>query len=113
MIKKAITGTCNKSDVIYKSKNSFYKYYRDTKDFDSLSFRSKYSFLAEFSDDIVEFGELKHRNENAKRKKIKVYDTASELYNKFPDKDSDEYYDLEKKKEERKKSWALNLCLLI
>ena len=36
----------NKSDLIYESKYSFYKYYRNCKKFDNLSFKPKYSFLA-------------------------------------------------------------------
>ena len=36
-----------------------------------------------------------------KIQRIKVSDTASELYNKFLDKYFDEYYDLEKKTKKR------------
>ena len=49
----------NKSDLIYNSKYSFYKYYRDSKKFDNLSFISKYSFLADFCNDLNKFNNLK------------------------------------------------------
>ena len=62
-------GKYNKSDLIYDTNHSFYKYCRDTKNFDSLSFRSEYSFLHRFLDDINKFSDLKPRNENTKKKK--------------------------------------------
>ena len=67
--KESITGKYNKSNLIYVTNHSFYKYYRDTKKFVSLSFRSKYSFLSLFLDDINIFSDLKLRNENTKKKK--------------------------------------------
>ena len=39
--------------------------------------------------------DLKPRNDNSKKKKIKVIDTVSELYNTFLDKYFDEYYELD------------------
>ena len=77
---------------------------------DSNSLKSQYSFSDEFLNDVDKFSDLKPRNENTKNKQSKMYDTASELYNKFIDKYFDENFDLEKKK---KKSWTLSLRLLI
>ena len=47
MIKKEEPKLKNyyKSNVTYNIKLSFYKFYRDSKKFDNLSFKSKYSFL--------------------------------------------------------------------
>ena len=56
----------NKSDLICNSKYSFYKYYRDNKKIDSFSFKSKYSFLFEFFDDLNEFNKLKTQKEKNK-----------------------------------------------
>ena len=36
------------SDLIYDTHDCFFKYYRDKKKFDDLSFKSKFSFLTEF-----------------------------------------------------------------
>ena len=74
-----------------KSKYSFYKYYQDSKKFDNLSFKSKYSFLAEFFNDLNKFNKLKTRRKNTKEK-TNVYDTASELYNDLLETYFDEYY---------------------
>ena len=35
----------NKSDLIYNSKHSFYKYYCDSKNFNNLSFKSKNEWI--------------------------------------------------------------------
>ena len=93
--KESIIGKYNESDLIYDTNHSFYKYYRDSKKIDNLSFRSKYSFLHEVLHDLKRFSDLKLRNGNTKNKKIKVFDTSSELYNKFLNKHLEEYYDLE------------------
>ena len=45
----------NKPGLIYSSKYSFNKYYCDSKKFDNLSFKSKYSFLAEFFNDLNKY----------------------------------------------------------
>ena len=82
------------------SQISFYKYYRATKKFVSLSFRSKYTFLSLFLDDMNIFSDLKPPKLKHKKEKIKVFDTDSELYNKFLDKYFDEYYDLEGEEKE-------------
>ena len=91
----------SKSDLIYDTNYRFFEYYRDNKNIDNLSFKSKHSFLAEFLNDIDKFSDLKPRNKNTKKKKAKVHDTDSELYNKFLDKYFDEYYDLEKRNKRR------------
>ena len=45
-----------KSNLIYNSKYSFYKYYRrDSKKFDNLSFKSKYLFPEDFLNDLNKF----------------------------------------------------------
>ena len=98
--KLSIIGKYSKSNLIYDANYSFYKYYCDTKKFDSLSFRSKYSFLSKFLDDINKFSDVKPRTENIKKKKTKVFHTASELRNKFLNKYFDECYDLEGKEKE-------------
>ena len=71
------------SDLIYNSNYSFYKYCRDSKKFDSLSFNSKYSFLPEFFNDLNKFNMPKTQKEETKNKNANVYDTASELYNEL------------------------------
>ena len=67
---------------------------------DSNSLKSQYSFSDEFLNDVDKFSDLKPRNKNTKKKQSKMYDTASELYNKFIDKYFDENFDLEKEKKE-------------
>ena len=61
----------NKSNLIFNSKYSFYKYYRDSKKFDNLSFKSSYSFLYEFLNDLNEFNKRKIIKEITKQKKSK------------------------------------------
>ena len=95
--KKSTLNSYSKSDLIYDTSHSFFKYYNDNKKFDNLSFKSKYSFLAEF---LAEFF-LKPQNKITKKKKAKVYRTVSELCNKFLDKCFGERYDLEKETKEK------------
>ena len=62
----------NKSNTTYNSKYSFYKYYRDSKKFDNLSFKSKQSFLHEFLKDLNKLKKLKAiKQETEKQKKTK------------------------------------------
>ena len=61
----------NKSNLIYNSKYSFYKYYWDSKKSDSLSFKSKYSFLFEFFNDLNKFNNLIEKKEKKTKKKQK------------------------------------------
>ena len=56
--------------------------------------------LSNFSNDIDKFSVVRPRNNITKKKKTKVFDKVSELYNNFLNKLFYEYYDLpsEKKK---------------
>ena len=56
-----------KSDLIYNSNYSFYKYYHYIKKFDNPSLESKYSFLAKFFNDLNNVDKLK--TQKKKRKK--------------------------------------------
>ena len=83
----------NKSNLIYNTKYSFYKYHPDGKKFDKLSFKSKYSFPIDFFNDLNEFNNLNTQKEKTqKKKKTNMYDTASELYNNLLATYFDEYY---------------------
>ena len=62
-----------------KNKYSFYKYYQASKKFDNLSFKSKYSFLAEFFNDLNKFNKLKTKRKNTKEK-MNVHDTQLQNY---------------------------------
>ena len=44
------------------------------------------------------------QNEKTNKKKTNVYDKASELYNNFPQKCFDEYYEYYKMKKKKKKN---------
>ena len=83
----------SKSDLIHNSNYRFYKYYHDSNKFDELSFKSKYSFLAELFNDLNKFNKLKTQKEK-KKKKGNVYDTVSQFYNELLGTYFDEYYDL-------------------
>ena len=61
----------SKSDLIYNSHYSFYKYHSDSKKFDNLSLKSRYSFLAGFLNALNKFNQLKTQRENTKKKKNK------------------------------------------
>ena len=61
----------NKADLIYSSRYSFYKYH-DIKKFDKLSFKSRYSYLANLYLDLGKLSRLKTQNENTKEKKMNV-----------------------------------------
>ena len=98
----------NKSNLVYNTVHSFYKYY-DISKFNKLSIKSKCFFLSDFINHLNRFSSLNPWNENPKERKTRVHDTVSEWYNEFPDKYFDEYYDLL----DVKKSWSLNLYLLI
>ena len=58
--------------------------------FESLSFKSKYSFPVNFFDDLDKFGDLKPQKE----KKTNVYNAASELFNDLLETCFDEFCDL-------------------
>ena len=57
--KKSRLKNYSKSDLIYETNHSFFKYYRESKKFDNFSFKSTYSFLAEFLNDIDKVSDLK------------------------------------------------------
>ena len=59
----------SKPDLIYNSKYSFYNYYRNSKIFNNLSLKSKYSFLVELFNDLNKFNKIKHEKKKKKRKK--------------------------------------------
>ena len=84
----------SKSDIIYNSNYSCYKYYRDSKKFDNISLESKYTFLVEFFKDSNKLNKLKNKKKKLKRKKTNVYNTASELYNDLLGTYFGEYYHL-------------------
>ena len=83
----------NKSDLIYDVNYSFNKYC-NIKKFANLSLKSKYSFLANFFNDLNKFNSLKVQKEKQKKKKTNEYDTASKLYNVLLKTYFDEYYNL-------------------
>ena len=58
--------------------------------FESLSFKSKYSFPVNFFDDLDKFSDLKPQKE----KKTNVYNTTSELFNDLLEICFDEFCDL-------------------
>lgn len=54
---------------MYNSKYSFHKYYRDNKKLDKLSFKSKYSFLDNFFNDLDKLSEIKSQKKKTEKKK--------------------------------------------
>ena len=55
--KKVMIKKYNKPDLIYDNKYAFCEY-QNTDKFDSLSFKSKYSYLQERYNDLKEFNKL-------------------------------------------------------
>ena len=53
----------NKSNLIYDNKHTFYKYNNIAK-LASVSFKSKYSYLQQFCNDLKEFNKLDPKKEN-------------------------------------------------
>ena len=76
--KKKTLENYSKSNLIYDANHSFYRYYLDRKKLNNLSFKSKHSFLSEFFDDLDKTSNLNQQKESTKKRKIKVFDTASE-----------------------------------
>ena len=66
----------------------------DSKNLINLSFKSKYSFLAESFKDLNKSNKLRTQKEKTKKKKINVYDPISELYNESIEIYFDEYNEL-------------------
>ena len=58
----------SKSNLIYDANHSFYKYYRDRKNFDGLSFKSKHSFVSNFFVDLDQLNNLNPHKEITKEK---------------------------------------------
>ena len=52
------------------------------KKFENLSFKSKYSYLLSFYDDLQKLIKMKPTNLSKIKEKEKVYYTVSDLYNK-------------------------------
>lgn len=103
----------NKSDLFWDGNHNFYKYY-DIKRFNSIPFKSKYSFLFEFYYDLETFGCLYLLKEQKKTpKKMNVYDAASKLYNELLEFYLDEYYDFPNARKSRmdRKCGPINLLL--
>ena len=51
---------------------SFYKNYRDSKNFDNLSLKSKYFFLLKYFNDLNKFNKLKTQKEKTEKEKTNV-----------------------------------------
>ena len=81
--KEKTLANYSKSNLIYNSNDSFYKYDRDSKKIDKMFRKLNYFFLAEL---FREKKYLKTKREKTKRKKTHVYDTPSEFYYKFQER---------------------------
>ena len=92
--KKVTLKNYSTSDLVYEGNYSFYKNYRDTKKLDKLSLKSKYLFLVTFIYDLDKFTKLKTQKERTQKKKINVYNKATELYSDFPSIYFNEYSEL-------------------
>ena len=92
--KKVTLKNYSTSDLVYEGNYSFYKNYRDTKKLDKLSLKSKHLFLVTFIYDLDKFTELKTQKERTQKKKINVYNKATELYSDFPSIYFNEYSEL-------------------
>ena len=62
----------NKSNLVYNSKYSFWKYYRDGEKIDTISFRPRNSFLKEFFNDLSKSNKLKRHIEETQKKKKQI-----------------------------------------
>ena len=82
----------NKLNLI-SNKFSFHGY-SDNKKFDTLSFKSKHSYLLTFSDDLENFTKIKPAKLSKKKEQEKGYDAAVELYNKRFENFCDQYEEL-------------------
>ena len=91
----------SKSNPIYDANHSFYRYYCDRKKFGNLSSKSKDSFLNEFFGDLDKLNNLNPQKESINKRKINVYDKASELYNDFPGIYHHKYFELQNDKRKK------------
>ena len=64
------------SNLIYNADQSFYKYYRNSKNFDKLFIKSKHFFLVEFFKELHELNNSNSEKESTKVKKVN--DNASD-----------------------------------
>ena len=71
----------NKSNIIQK-KISFYGYSNDKKNLTTFLLKQKFISIITFYDDFNKFSETKLTKLSKKKEKEKVYDPATELYNK-------------------------------
>ena len=69
---------CNRSNMIYDSKYSFYAYH-DINKINSLFLKSKYPIFLSFHSDLNKFHNLNPRKGRTKDIKATVYDNALEL----------------------------------
>ena len=92
--KKVTLKNYSTSDLVYEGNYSLYKNYRDTKKLDKLSLKSKHLFLVTFIYDLDKFTKLKTQKERTQKKKINVYNKATELYSDFPSIYFNEYSEL-------------------
>ena len=92
--KKVTLKNYSTSDLVYEGNYSFYKNYRDTKKLDKLSLKSKHLFLVTFIYDLDKFTKLKTQKERTQKKKINVYNKATELYSDFASIYFNEYSEL-------------------
>ena len=79
----------NKSNLIYNG----LRFYSNSGDrtFDNLSFKSKYSYLLSFYDDLEKLVRMKTTKLDKINVKERVYNTVGELYNKRFENYYDEY----------------------
>ena len=83
----------NISEIFIYSRLSLYSY-SDDKKFDRLPFKSKYSYLLIFYDELQNLFKMKPLNLGQIKEKVKNYNTASELCNKRFENYCNEYNEL-------------------
>ena len=66
--KKSTPKENNKSDLIYDTKHSFYKYYRSSEDYDKSSPKSKALVLHDFLNGVYKFSDLIPQNNNTTKR---------------------------------------------
>ena len=77
---KPVPNKYSKSDSIYQGNYSFTSIFVIKTNWQP-SFKSKHSFLVQLLNDSNKFNKLKPQKEETKKKKLNVYEQASELYN--------------------------------
>ena len=66
-------------NLMYHNKDSFYKYYYHSKKIDSLSLKSKYSFLLEFSENLNKSEKIKTEKEKNRKDNSKCVNYGSRI----------------------------------